>query len=123
MDQLQSHQIILTPFNYHEWKSKVVLLLRSKGLYRITMGKEVEPNSQVEKTKWFNKLDEAYGLLCLSISSDLLFHVESASFPNEVWTKLEGLFGKQDVLRGHQLENEIIILIPSDFDIFQDLFT
>ena len=83
------------------------------------MGQEAEPNSQVEKSKWFNKLDEEYGLLCLSISSDLLFHVESSSSPNEVWTKLERLFGKQDVLRGHQLENEIIRLSPSDFDTIQ----
>ena len=86
------------------------------------MGQEAEPNSQVEKSKWFNRLDEAYGLLCLSISSDILFHVESASSPNEVRTKLEGLFGKQDVLRGHQLENEIIRLSPSDFDTIQDIF-
>ena len=48
------------------------------------MGQEVEPNSQVEKEKLFNRLDEVYGLLCLSIYSDLLFHVESTSSPNEV---------------------------------------
>jgi hypothetical protein len=50
----QSQQIILTPFNYYEWKTKVVILLWSKGLYRITMGTETEPNSIVEKEKWFN---------------------------------------------------------------------
>jgi hypothetical protein len=108
MDQPQ--QIILTPFNYYEWKTQVVILLQSKGLYRITMGTKTEPNSAVEKEKWFNRMDEAFGLLCLSISPDLLFHIESATTPNKVWTTLEGLFGKQDVLRGHQLENELIAL-------------
>jgi hypothetical protein len=29
--------MILTPYNYFEWKPKVILLLQSKGLYGITM--------------------------------------------------------------------------------------
>jgi hypothetical protein len=48
-------------------------------------------------------MDEAFGLIFLSISGDLMFHIDTASTPNEVWTTLEELFGKQDVLRGHQL--------------------
>jgi hypothetical protein len=69
--------VILTPFNYHEWNSKEMILL-SNGLYRITMGTEIEPNSAVEKEKWFNGMDEAFGLLFLSIYPNLLFHIESA---------------------------------------------
>ena len=42
------------------------ILLRAKGLYRVTMSIEAEPNAAVEKIKWHNKRDEAYGLLCLS---------------------------------------------------------
>jgi hypothetical protein len=76
MDQPQ--HVILTPFNYHEWKSEAIILLRSKGLYRITMGQEVEPNSAVEKSKYFNRMDEAFGLLCLSMSPDLHFHITSS---------------------------------------------
>ena len=49
--------VILTPFNYHEWKSKIVILLHSKGLYRVFMDLENEPNSVVEQAKWYNKLD------------------------------------------------------------------
>lgn len=79
----------------------MVILLRSKGLYRITMGTETDPNFAVEKEKWFNRMDEASGLLCLSISPDLLFHIKSVKTTNVVWTKLEGLFEKQDVLQGH----------------------
>ena len=52
------------------------ILLRVKGLYRVTMATEVEPNAAVEKIKWHNRRDEAYGLLCLSISRDLLFHLD-----------------------------------------------
>ena len=53
-------------------------------LYKIRMGKEVEPNSAAEKEKWFNRLSEAYGLFYFSISSDILFNIELALSPNEV---------------------------------------
>ena len=58
------------------------------------MGLEPEPNAATQKDKWFNRLDEAYGLLCLSVSRDILFHLENDSTPNEVRLKLESLFGK-----------------------------
>ena len=45
----------------------MVIHLRLEGLFRVTMGIEVEPNSAVEKSKFFNKLDEAFGMLCLNI--------------------------------------------------------
>ena len=52
------------------------ILLRVKGLYRVTMETEEEPNAAAEKIKWNNRSDEAYGLLCLRISRDLLFHLD-----------------------------------------------
>ena len=64
----QSQKIILTPFNLFEWKVEMEILLRAKALYKVTMATEVDPNSVVEKIKWHNRRDEAYGLLCLSIS-------------------------------------------------------
>ena len=64
----QSQKIILTPFNFFEWKAEMEILLRVKCLYRLTMEIEVEPNTAAEKIKWHNRRDEAYGLLCLSIS-------------------------------------------------------
>ena len=82
----------------------MVIQLRAKGLFRVTRGIEVEPNFAVEKAKYFNKLDEAYGLLCLIISREFLFHIDSLTLPKEVWEKLESLFGKSNELRGHQLE-------------------
>ena len=55
--------MILNPFNYHEWKYKIGILLHSKGLYRVSMALENEPTSIVEKAKWYNRLDEAYRLV------------------------------------------------------------
>ena len=39
-------------------------------------GDIVEPNSSLEKAKFFNRLDESFRMLCLDISRDFLFHVE-----------------------------------------------
>jgi hypothetical protein len=87
------------------------------------MGTEKEPTVATEKIKYFNKLYEAIRLICLSFSRDLLFHVSGATTPDVVWTTLEGLFGKQDAMRVHQLENELTSLSPIHFGNLQELFT
>ena len=79
------------------------------------MGLEIEPNKNEDKPKWFNKCDEAYGTLYFSVSPDFLFHIESLDTTNEIWTKIETLFGTQDSMRGHMLENELISLNPRNF--------
>ena len=58
------------------------------------MALEIEPNEVVEKEKWHNRKDEAYGFLCLSLSPELIFHLDGLTSPNEVWIKLESLFRK-----------------------------
>ena len=73
MDSSSSN--ILNPFNYHQWKEDIEISLHSKGLFRVTMGMEIDPNAVIEKEKYWNKLDEAYGFLCFSISKDLIFHL------------------------------------------------
>ena len=119
----QSQKTIVTPFNYFEWKSEMEILLRAKYLYRVTMEIEAEPNAAVEKIKWHNRRDEAYGLLCLSISRDLLFHLDGLTSPNQVWEKLSDLFGNTDEMRGHQFENELISLSPIIFESLQLYFS
>ena len=99
------------------------ILLRVKGLYRVTMATEAEPNAAVEKIKWHNRRDEAYGLLCLSISRDLLLHLDGLTSPNEVWEKLADIFGKIDQMRGHQIENDLISLSPNSFESLQLYFS
>ena len=34
------------------------ILLRDKGIYRVTMETELEPNAAIEKIKWHNGRDE-----------------------------------------------------------------
>ena len=99
------------------------ILLRAKGLYRVTMEIEAEPNAAAEKIKWHNRTNDAYGLLCLSISRDLLFHLDGLTSPNEVWENIADLFGKIDEMRGHQIENELISLSPNSFESLQLYFS
>ena len=47
----QSQKIILTPFNLFEWKTEMKILLRVKGIYRVTMAIEAEPNVAAENIK------------------------------------------------------------------------
>ena len=58
----------LTPFNYHQWKGDMEIQLCAKGLYRVTMETEIEPNHVVDKERYWNNMDGAFGFLCLSIS-------------------------------------------------------
>ena len=98
-------------------------IVERKGLYRVTMAIEAEPNAAAKKIKWHNRRDEAYGLLCLSISRDLLFHLDGLTSPNEVWEKLADIFGKTNEMRGHQIENELISLSPNSFESVQLYFS
>ena len=99
------------------------IFLRSRGLYRISMATEVEPTTTIENSKYLNRMDEAYESLCMNISLELLFHISSCKTPNEVWTTMKGLFGKQDEMKGHMLEVEQLSLDPRSFDNIQDFFT
>ena len=99
--------MIPNPFSYHKWKSKIGILLCSKGLYGVTLALENEPNVVIEKAKWHNRLDESYGLCFLSIYPHIIFHIDGFTSPNQAWTQLESLFGIQVELRAHQLEIEL----------------
>ena len=79
-------------------------VLRSGGLLRITSGKEIEPTDDDKKTKWVNRCDEARGLIWMSISINLQFHISGIDEPDKAWEKLESVFGKHNEIWGHQLE-------------------
>jgi len=61
-------------------------------------------------------MDEAFGTICSLISHEFLFHISSYKTPNEAWTTMEGIFGKQDEMRGHMLKVEFLTLDPKTFD-------
>jgi hypothetical protein len=74
-------------------------LLRSKGLYQITLGNEKEPNYADKKSKWDNRNDEECGLIKISISLDLRNHLQDIDDPKEAWNMIESVFGKLNIIR------------------------
>jgi hypothetical protein len=87
------------------------------------METKTQPTSAIEKSKYLNQMDEVFGTICSLISLEILFHISSCKTPHESWTTMEGIFGKQDEIRGHILEVEFLTLDPKTFDNLQDLFT
>ena len=77
-------EILLMPHNYFEWKLKIMHHLKCRGLYKIKMATEVEPTSAIKKNRCLNRMDEAYDLLCVSMSPELLFHIETCITPHDI---------------------------------------
>ena len=99
------------------------IMMMSKCLYRVTMETKDEPNAKAENIKWHNRRDEAYSILCLGISRDLIFHLDGLISPNEVWEKIQNLFRKIYEMMGHKLENDLISLCPENFESLQVYFS
>ena len=75
---------ILTPFNYLDWRDDMQIVFCNKCLYRVTMGREVKPHKYIEKSKYMNKLDEAFGFMSIHISKELVFHLKGLRTLKEV---------------------------------------
>ncbi|MCZ2221958.1 hypothetical protein NUW87_11415, partial [Corynebacterium pilbarense] len=90
---------MLTSDNYFQWRSHMEDLLRSKGLYQITLGKETTPIDVDKKVKWANRNDEACGLIGMSISPNLRFHLQGIDDTEEAWNMIESVFGKLNIIR------------------------
>jgi hypothetical protein len=51
------------------------------------------------------KMMKKHGLIRLSISFDVWFHIQGINDPDEAWDKMNKVFGKHNVIQAHQLEN------------------
>ena len=69
------------------------------------------------------RLEKAHGYLFSLVSQDLQLHIQGLKTPKDIWDKLDSLFDKQDELRVHKLENELISLNPSNFESLNEFFT
>jgi hypothetical protein len=65
------------------------------------LGKEKEPIDDDKYAKWINRNDEASGLIKMSISPDLRFHLQNIESPNKSWENLKSIFGKHNIIRAH----------------------
>ena len=78
----------LTPFNYHQWKEYMVVMLCTKQLFRLIEEIEAVPALENDKEKYLNRLDEAHGHLLSSVSRDLQFHIQGLKTPKDFRTSL-----------------------------------
>ena len=69
----------LTPFNYHQWKCDMVVMLCTKQLFRLIEETEEEQNLDKDKAKYMNRLDEA-------IDSCSPQSLEIFDFTSKTWT-------------------------------------
>ena len=84
---------ILNNTSYFQWLSYMMDLLRSKWIYIIASGIESKPTDEEKKAKWENKQDQARGLIVMSISQALRFHILEIDTLDEVLKKLNTIFG------------------------------
>ena len=118
---MKNTSIVLLPSKkYFQWKSHMEDLLRSKGLYIITLGTKVAPDEAEKQAKWENKNDQAHGLIGMSILPELRFHLDGEDSPVKAWAKLNNIFGIKNEIRAFQLENELLTLDPSNFPSIED---
>lgn len=77
-------------------------LLRSKGIYRIKLRIETDPtNDEAKVAKWDNKIYKSHGLLWMSISPDLWFHLDGLDSLVEAWEKLNTVFGLKNEIQNY----------------------
>lgn len=87
----------ITPLNnsnYFTWKLEVTALLRTKGLFRLINGQVTKPDTKPENAdklqSYFDKLEQAAGILVLTMGQDQRVHLSGMEGdPVQIWKKLE----------------------------------
>ena len=108
-------QVILDSTNYFQWVAYMGDLLRSKGLFRIATDQEKKPKDEDKAEKWENRQDQARGLIGMSVSPYLRFHIAEIETPHEALEKLAKFFGIKNEIRAHQLEMSCLRWTPIIF--------
>eukprot|EP00253_Pinus_taeda_P011674 PITA_11674 len=116
-------QVILDNTNYFQWWSYIVDLLRTKSLYRIASRQETKPKDEENSAKWENRQYQVRGLIGMSISPDLRFHIVELDAPDEAMKQITKVFGIKNELRAHQLENELLTFDPNNFSCIEDFLS
>lgn len=67
-----------------------------EGIWNITNGKEPKPKSDDARISWWeNQNDKAMAIIGLALADNLIHHVDFDRTANDVWEKLENLFGNK----------------------------
>jgi len=80
------------------------------------METKIDHTSSDEKNHFLNIHDMDFRLICMSFSPKIQLHVVSLSNPDEVWTKLEVLFGIKEYCEECMPENAKIKLAENPLE-------
>ena len=83
----------LSPFNYVEWKLKIVSYIESHDIIDVYFGDGKESYEQEED--WINDCDRSYGSMSMVMSHDMSYLIESVEYPSDLWRNLDRAFGVQ----------------------------
>ena len=91
-----------------------------KGLSLYVDGTITKPTDAKELIDWTNIDRQALGVIRSCVHGDLLFHIKNCSDSKEAWDKLEQLYDKVDEEKGFQIEDDLVLLDPKNYDTIQD---
>ena len=91
-----------------------------KGYSLYVDGTITKPNDAKQLIEWQKVDQQALGVIRSCVHGDLLFHIKTCSTSKEAWDKLEQLYGKVDEEKGFQIEDDLLLLDPKNYDTIQD---
>ena len=98
----------LTSENYLSWNKGINDHCIEQDLIPYLLGHISEPSEYERKIAWFNNNDIVYGLICLTIFEDILYHIEHIECPFISWTIIRQLYEDIDSSfeSGDSLDNQ-----------------
>ena len=91
-----------------------------KGLNIYVDGTIAKPTDVTAQFDWQIKDNQALGIIRICVHTNLFFHISSFNDAKGAWDKLEGLYSKVDEEKGFQIEDDLLLLDPKNFDTIQD---
>ena len=91
-----------------------------KGLNLYVDGTIVKPIDVAAQVDQKSKDNQALGIIRSCVHRDLFFHISIFKDTKGAWEKLVGLYGKVDEEKGLQIEDDLLLLDPKNFDTIQD---
>ena len=94
-----------------------------KGYSLYVDGTIPKPTNAKELINWQQQDQQALGAIRNCVHRDLFFHIASCMESKPAWDKLVALYGKVDEEKGFQIEDDLLLLEPKNFDTIQDYIT
>ena len=83
---------LLSPFNYVDWKPKMIAYLKRQFLFDVSIGALIEPESYEDNIDWINNFDIDYGIMCLEMYPKINNLIDSTEYQFDLWNNLDKYF-------------------------------